>query len=154
MLPIPAKKVVEVLENNRCLDIQCNDLPTVMQAVVDQLCNLEVPTLDFGCLEPVATVPELYQLLLTTACQTTVTPVQTEPTYQYCSTDGWSCGDTACLEPSNPCNPISQADVIQALINRSNGYANVINTLCTRVTALEATVISLQNQLNSLKECC
>lgn len=151
--PIPAKRIVNVIEDPMCLDITCMDLPTVMQEIVSQLCNTELPSLDFKCLTTVVTVPDFYQLIIDKLCESDTVTIVEEPTYELCKLDGWNC-DNNCLIVTNPCGDVTQEDVIQALIARVNDYSSIICDLSTRIDALEKETESLQLQIASVQNCC
>ena len=154
-LPIPASQIVDVTLDFKCLTVECPTLLATLQALVDAVCSTELPTLNFQCLTAVSTTQEFYQLVLDTLCTLQATSVPTvEPTYQLCSSDAWDCSSTLkCIDIGTETN--NTATLVQALINRVNAYSELLPTLCTRITALEAIVASLQTQIDTINtNCC
>ena len=154
--PVPARRVVDVLLPENCLEIACLDLNSVLSAMVVRLCSTEAPSLEYSCLAEPSTIDGFYQLLVDEICALKAPGQSPIPfNYEDCLTGGWACGDSACLVVRDYCDASpSDQEYIQALIARSNDYANVINQLCERVTDLEATIVGLQTQVDSVKECC
>lgn len=154
---IPASRVVDVqLPESHCLTLQCNSLENVLAAIISQVCTLEIPQLDFGCMPISETPQQLYQSILTKLCELEVA-VNTTDTFSWspCTSDGWTCGDDPCVTVSNPCGIEETRDeVIQALNDRVVALSGQVTDLCTRLNLAESTIVGLQSQVAALTPCC
>lgn len=156
-LPIPASQVVDVqVTLPACLTVECLTLNNVLQALADAVCNTDLPTLDFLCLDAVSTTPEFYQLIVNTLCslQTAVAETEVEPTYQLCDSDAWDCSsELKCIDLGVLEN--NTQNVLQGVVDRTNAYSVLFTSLCARIDTLETTVESLQTQIDTINtNCC
>jgi len=146
-MKISAGQIVDVNINLDCLDVECNTLNNVLQALVDKVCDTELPSLDFKCLPQVTTQAALYQALIDKVCETNE-PAPTTFTMSFCQTDTWACGQPACIPSQTTLNA-----TVQALIARVNSLTNIISSQCTQIANLQSQINQLTLQVNNL-DCC
>lgn len=168
--PISANQVTSVQLNDwKCLDVPCKTLPNTLQAIVDKVCDTpDFTTLDFGCVESSTTLLGTLQNTLGTinslVCEDSGAPTETNGStllvdrITACSSDNWSCAEPdACFDLTNSCDPglITVGLLFQKLIDRNVAYGNVIKSLCTKISDLEAVVAAQQVAINLVQvNCC
>lgn len=155
---IPASTIVDLQVDLRCLDVPCPNLNTVLDAVIAKVCsiNTELPSLDFLCFNKEATTLQgFYQNIIEEICfiKDSMPTAPTLPSYEYCSFELLDC-NAPCLEVSNPCGEITQEDVIQALITRSNTLFNVVCDQQSIISTLDSRIKDLESQVQVLQGCC
>lgn len=146
-MKIPAGQIVDVNIDTDCLDVECKTLNNVLQAIVDRLCDTELPSLDFKCLPQATTLQGLLQSIINRLCEEPE-PTVTTFSLSFCQTDTWNCGNTACIPSQTNLN-----DTVQALIARVNRLSQVISTQCTQIANLQSQIDQLTLQVNNL-DCC
>lgn len=164
--PISANNVTDVPVDMKCLTVDCQTLPKVIQVLIDEICDLKVDyrALDYGeCVESATDLMDVLQNIINAIpCDSDSTPI-TEANdllltgLTTCSSDGWSCDEAdACFEFANSCDPgiITVEVVTQALIDRGVAYGNTIKLLCDRVALLESQVATLQAQITIVQSTC
>ena len=164
--PISANAVTDVPVDMKCLTVDCQTLPKVIQVLIDEICDLKVDyrALDYGdCVASATDLMDVLQNIINAIpCDTGSTAV-TEANdllltgLTTCSSDGWDCREVdACFEFTNTCDPgiITVEVVIQALIDRNVAYGNTITLLCNRISVLESQVTTLQAQVTLVQTTC
>jgi hypothetical protein len=161
--PLSSSQIIDVPVTFACITPTCKDLNSVLLAL-DAKLECEKPdytTLDFGCVPEADTeLGVLQNILDNISCTTptsTVVPDAPLTGITYCSTDHWNCGaPDACLTVTNPQNPgvITLKILLQAMINREVALGNTVLSLCSRISALEATVAAQQLTITTIQTSC
>lgn len=157
--PISSNQVVDVPIELGCLDVSCNDLNTILGAIIDKVCNpIDFSGLDFGCLDVVDNQVDLYQQIIDKICEVTVDVgiTFTPESLEYCATDTWQCGEDPCLTVENSCDPgnITLENVLQAIISRQQTITEKLTEFCDRLDTLEAQVSSLDIRVTQIENSC
>lgn len=148
--PISANQVVDVQLDWLCLTAPtCINLQTSLQTIVDALCKIQNPELEYGTLVPDSdNIVDVLQALINKCNETTTNTTETvEEVWDLneCLTDNWDCGsENNCVIPTNDCGEVTNVDYVQAILSRLVSQGAVIKELCT-------TIESLQTQINDLK---
>lgn len=164
---ISSNQVISVPISFNCITPSCKNLNGVLQAIDAKLCEasdltLDYNQLDFGCVQESDNLQDLIQSILDNiSCSSPggSTSVQdaTLTGITACSTDSWSCSrPDACFDLTNDLDPgnLTVKLMFQKLINRNVAYGNVITNLCTRISALEADIATLQLTVSQIQESC
>jgi hypothetical protein len=165
--PISANQIVSVDIDYKCLDVTCKDLPHVLQAIVDKVCDEpDFTTLDFGCVTPATTLLGTLQNTLTAVdtigcgagggAPVTNATTLTVAGITACSSEIWGCDSSSCFDLTNACDPgeITVGLLFQKLINRNVAYANTIKSLCTRLEDAENAIAALQLSVTTIQTSC
>ena len=158
--PVMGLQIVDVnIENKRCLDLQCYNLPTVLQAIIDKLCDNVLPERYVSCIGTYDTLENTLSAFATKICDiedrlSSVEASDNTVSVNMCLSDNWDFDDNKnCLGSSNTCghNP---ADILQILISRVLAYQAKIIELNDKVISLETALNVQQSIINTIQSTC
>lgn len=146
--PIPAKNVVDLNITWDCLDVPtCVNLESSLQTIIAEICSLKQPLLQDSCVTGI-NLPDILNSINTRLCSLE-TPTQTTDANAFdinlCVSDMWTVESNCCID-LGVCgvDDKSKDDQIQSLYSR-------IVAMCDVIKTQDATIKSLQDQLNTLQ---
>lgn len=157
--PISSNQVVDVPIDLGCLEVECKDLNSILEAIITKVCTpIDLSSLDFECLDEVDNQLDLYQQIITKICEETVTTgITFDPgVLEYCSTDSWACGDNPCLVVENSCDPgnITLENVLQAVISRQQSLSTLLSDICNDISSINNAISALDVRVTQLENTC
>lgn len=158
--PVMGLQIVDVnIENKRCLDIQCFNLPTVLQAIIDKLCDNTLPESYVSCIGTYNTLPDTLNAFATKICDIesrleSVEASDNTVSVNMCLSDNWDFNDNEnCLGSANACGH-DPAAVLQILISRVLAYQTKIIELNDKIISLETALNVQQSIINTIQSTC
>ena len=158
--PVMGMQVVDVnIEDKKCLDVTCYNLPTILQAIIDKLCDNALPDSFVTCVGTYDTLENTLEGIATKVCDIedrleSVEASDNTVSVNMCVSDNWNfADDDECLGSSNTCG-YDPAAVLQILISRVLAYQTKIIELNDRVVSLETALSVQQSIINNIQTTC
>lgn len=157
--PIMGSQVIDVnIQDDKCLDLQCHDLPSVLQKIIDILCDNVLPETFTNCVGTYTTLPETITGLANKICEIDERTVDINPittvNVNMCLSDSWDFDDNeSCLGSTSTCG-LDIDNVVQILVSRVLSYQSKIIELNDKIISLETSLNTIQTQINTIQNTC